>query len=319
MGTTSSTRRDRALAARRDMLNGDDDVLVRRMKRWNESQAFLKRTFPEGAAERTSVNPEDAEARHFTRPDLFRPPAWIGCTTPTHAVFDLNKHGEALPPLKPFQKQLACLTSYFATTYPDSRLSKGTLLYHTSHDLDPVETLVRNPETMLPQAMFFGYDATIAALYATEMNQPLFTEPMMAGHMERAKDRTAWLNVYELTRDVPFLYADEMEAEMGEPVMASEHADDATVHPQFGLHVQVNARMDEFGQLRHNAYYSNLSTEITLSPKLLKEGIIQLRGAFRLNITKVGYEADEGGAGIDVGACVDPMAFGPVALMRTTA
>lgn len=280
------------------------------MARQHIVESHVRNQHPEGRAFHEARDPAKVDHDDFTLSNIFRAPAWVGAAEAMDATYGAMWTTDVS--LEPWRKQLAALSAYFAHHYPDNELPEGLALYHVSPDLDPVDKYRRLGTV---QGMFFGYDATIAALYATEQSKELFSHPVFDDEpMRRVDNRQYLLHVYRLTRALKFQYKDEDGETMGDPVIG----DTVVVHPQWGIRQESSERFLKAATfangrtyLDHIGYFSDLSTEVTIPAHELETGAVALSAVFRLDVDKV----RAAGTAVDVGACVDPVVYAPIATL----
>ena len=155
-----------------------------------------------------------------------------------------------------------------------SSLPKGSILFHGSTVVDPVNTIKPANKSYF----FFGLDAFISIWYVSE-----------SAYVEYRKSRTAsisdgyynnyngYLNIYQTLEDIPYNYLPQIE-QSNHPDNNKECENIACMHPQLGYH------FNEF----QNFMPTELSIEFTIPTKNIKN-MLELIGVYKVNVSKL-YE-----------------------------
>jgi hypothetical protein len=133
-----------------------------------------------------------------------------------------------------------------------SSLPKGSILFHGSTLVDPVNTIrIANKPYF-----FFGLDAFISIWYISEL---VYKKP------SHERDSTpGYLNVYQTLQAIPYEY-------LPLPHGADDHPDDneaciniACMHPQLGYHIEVNEFLPIELSIEFTIPINNISNKLKL-------------------------------------------------------
>jgi hypothetical protein len=153
-------------------------------------------------------------------------------------------------------------------------LPKGSILFHGSTVVDPVNTIKHTDKSYF----FFGLDAFISIWYVSEQ-----------AYVDYGKNRTitisdgyynnynGYLNIYQTLEAIPYKYLRQIEQSY-HPDNNKECENMACMHPQLGYH------FNEF----QNFMPTELSIEFTIPTKNITE-MLELIGVYKVDVSKL-YE-----------------------------